>query len=264
AWQETLVLRIMDEAGRHADSLGYPGMFKPGNWKHFDEEIVPGLARKLLEELLAGRRDVQRDWNRKIRQFSEEMEQISLLCIDAAILDDGLSSLGEIPFTRERWLVRANSLVKKAGLFAAGFALRRGTGVGLGIVLGNMGWWAVLPVAVAGSLVWTLMKFGSPSRCRRIVMERREEAVRHWAAEQRKRLEGILDQNLQEVTSAYGKVTQEGVMPALSVLAEEISSLKLYMAVLKKIRFGTEERAGRVLEIADRAQSMLQATPCSH
>ena len=35
SWQETIVLRIMDAANRHADSLGYTGMFRQKNWKSF-------------------------------------------------------------------------------------------------------------------------------------------------------------------------------------------------------------------------------------
>ena len=258
SWQETIVLRIMDAANRHADSLGYTGMFRPKNWKRFDEEQVPRMARESLEELLADRRDVQKDWNEKLRQFGERMREISVLCLDAVAVDDvELRSMGDVPFSRERWLVNANSLMKKIGLVAVGLAIRRGGGIGLGIVLGNMGWWAVLPVAVVGSVVWTLMKFGSPSRCRRIFMERKEEAVRRWVGSQRERLEELLSQNLDELTTAYGKAVTEGFLPSLSVLAEETSALKTYLAVLKSMRFGVESRTAESLRLADDLEKAL-------
>jgi hypothetical protein len=190
SWQERTLLRIMDAANKHADSLGFTAMFKPKNWKDFDEQEVPRIARECLEELLTERRDIQRDWNAKLRQFGERMHEISVLCLDAVMVDElELQSISDVPFSRERWLVNANSLMKKLGLVAMGLAIRRGGGLGLGIVLGNMGWWALLPAAVVGSVVWTLMKFGSPSRCRRLLMERKEEAVRRWTQEQRKRLD---------------------------------------------------------------------------
>ena len=53
SWQERTILRIMDAATKHADALGFPAMFKPKNWKRFDEEEVPRIARDCLEELLA-------------------------------------------------------------------------------------------------------------------------------------------------------------------------------------------------------------------
>ena len=251
AWQENIVLRIMDAANRHADSLGYTGMFRQKNWKKFDEEEVPRIARESLEELLAGRRDVQKDWSEKLRQFGERMREISVLCLDAVSVDDEeLRSMGDVPFGRERWLVNANSVMKKVGLVAVGLALRRGGGVGLGIVLGNMGWWAVLPVAVVGSVVWTLMKLGSPSRCRRIFMERKEEAVRRWVESQRGRLEELLTRNLDDLTSAYGRAVSEGFVPALAVLAEETSAMRSYLDVLRKMRRGVESRTEETLRLA--------------
>lgn len=257
-WQENIVLRIMDAANRHADSLGYTGMFRQKNWKKFDEEDVPRIARESLEELLAGRRDVQKDWNEKLRQFGERMREISVLCLDAVSVDDEeLRSMGDVPFGRERWLVNANSVMKKVGLVAVGLALRRGGGVGLGIVLGNMGWWAVLPVAVVGSVVWTLMKLGSPSRCRRIFMERKEEAVRRWVTSQRGRLEDLLTQNLDDLTSAYGRAVSEGFVPALAVLAEETAAMRAYLDVLKKMRSGVQARTNETLRLAAELEKAL-------
>ncbi len=259
SWQERTLLRIMDAANKHADSLGFTGMFKPKNWKEFDEREVPRIARECLEELLAERRDIQRDWNEKLRQFGERMHEISVLCLDAVLVDEmELQSIGDVPFSRERWLVNANSLMKKLGLVAMGLAIRRGGGVGLGIVLGNMGWWALLPAAVVGSVVWTLMKLGSPSRCRRLLMERKEEAVRRWTRAQRKRLDELLNQNLEEVSQAYGRAVNEGFMPALAVLQEEASALRVYLDVLDKMRAGAEEQADAIVAGAERLELELK------
>jgi len=264
SWQERTLLRIMDAANKHADSLGFTGMFKPKNWKDFDEQDVPRIARECLEELLAERRDIQRDWNEKLKQFGERMHEISVLCLEAVVVDDlELQSISDVPFSRERWLVNANSLMKKLGLVAMGLAIRRGGGLGLGIVLGNMGWWALLPAAVVGSIVWTLMKLGSPSRCRRLLMERKEEAVRRWTQEQRKRFDELLNQNLEEVSQAYGRAVNEGFLPALSVLAEEASALRVYLDVLDKMRRGAEEQAAALVGGADRLELELkQAGQC--
>ena len=62
-WQERTILRIMDAANKHADALGFPAMFKPKNWKRFDEEEVPRIARDCLEELLEDYRDYLRVHN---------------------------------------------------------------------------------------------------------------------------------------------------------------------------------------------------------
>jgi len=258
SWQERIVLRIMDAANRHADTLGYTGMFRPKNWKRFDEEEVPRMARASLEELLADRRDVQKDWNEKLRHFGERMQELSVLCLDAVTAGElDLNSISEIPFSRERWLVNASSLMKKLGLVAVGLAVRRGGGIGLGIILGNMGWWAVLPVTMAGSLIWTLMKLGSPARCRRIFMERKEEAVRRWVEEKRRRLDDLLNQNLEDLTSAYGKAVSEGFVPSLAILAEEASALRTYLGVLEKIRAGTEQQAQKNVRLAEALEKEL-------
>lgn len=258
SWQERTILRIMDAANKHADSLGFPAMFKPKNWKSFDEEDVPRIARDCLEELLEERRDIQHDWNEKLRQFGERMHEISVLCFEAVVgSEEELRSISDVPFNSERWLVNANSAMKKIGLVAMGLAIRRGGGLGLGIVLGNMGWWALLPVAVVGSLVWTLMKLGSPSRCRRLIMERKEEAVRKWAAEQRKRLNAVLNENLEDISRAYSKAVNEGFLPALSVLAEEASAMRVYLGVLDKMRLGAEAQASAMTAQAVKLQKEL-------
>lgn len=259
-WQEKTTLRLMDAANKYADELGFSGMFKPKNWKKFDEEDVSDIARKSLEELLAERRDIQKDWNEKLRKFGQRMQELSVLCLDAVISGEAeLRSISEVPFSRERWLVNANSLMKKAGLVAMGLAIRRGGGLGLGIVLGNMGWWALLPVAVVGSLVWTLMKLGSPSRCRRLLMERKEESIRRWTAEQRKRLDELLSQNLDDIAKAYGKAVNDGFVPALSVLAEEASALRAYLNVLEKMREGASRRAEAQIRNAGELERQLLA-----
>ena len=258
SWQERTLLRIMDAANKYADSLGFSAMFRPKNWKAFDEEEVPRIARECLEELLAERRDIQHDWNEKLRQFGQRMQEISVLCLDAVLVDDmELQSISDVPFSRERWLVNANSLMKKAGLVAMGLAIRRGGGLGLGIVIGNMGWWALLPAAVLGSLVWTLMKLGSPSRCRRLLMERKEEAVRRWTEEQRKRLDAVLNENLRDISQAYGKAVNDGFVPALSVLVEEASALRVYLDVLDRMRSGAEAQAAELVSRADRLEKEL-------
>ena len=265
SWQEKTVLRIMDAANKHADSLGFSSMFRPKNWKSFDEEEVPRIARQCLEELLEERRTVQHDWNEKLRQFGQRMKEISVLCLDAVLIDDlELQSIGDVPFSRERWLVNANSVMKKLGLVAMGLAIRRGGGLGLGIVIGNIGWWALVPAAVLGSVVWTLMKLGSPSRCRRLLMEKKEESVRRWAAEQRKRLDEILNQNFDDIANAYGSAVSEGFVPALSVLAEEASALRVYLGVLDKMRTGAEEKAASIAAASETMRLELEKAAGQH
>ena len=102
------------------------------------------------------------------------------------------------------------------------------------------------------------MKFGSPSRCRRLLMERKEEAVRRWTEEQRKRLDSLLEENLREVSQAYGRAVNEGLVPALSVLAEEVSALRVYLDVLDKMRVGAEEQASKLKVGADRLELELR------
>ena len=122
---------------------------------------------------------------------------------------------------------------------------------------GVKGWWALVPVAVVGSLVWTLMKLGSPSRCRRIYMERKEEVVRKWVEGQRGRLEELLNQNLEDLTSAYGRAVNESFVPALAVLAEETSAMRLYLNVLEKMRSGVESRVGESMRLASELEKSL-------
>lgn len=259
SWQEKTVLRVMDAANRHADALGFSGMFRAKSWKAFDEEMAPRIARECLEELLAERREVQKDWNEKLRQFGRRMEEISLLCLDAVTEGQKeLQDISDVPFSQERWFFQANSLMKKLGLVTAAVMLRRGAGLGVGIVLGNMGWWAFIPAALAGSVVWTLMRLGNPSRCRRIFLERKEAAVKTWAKVQRTRLDELLGKNLEELTSAYGKAVNEGFVPAMGVLGEEVAALRAYLNVLQKIREGIQKESDHLIARAGGLEKTLQ------
>ncbi len=248
AWQEKTVLRVMDAANRHADSLGFSAMFRAKNWKAFDDEVVPLIARECLEELLAERREVQRDWNEKLHQFGQRLEELSLLCLDAVTAQNDLQDISGVPFSQERWFFQANSVMKKLGLVAAGVMIRRGAGVGVGIVLGNMGWWAVIPAVLAGSVIWTLMRLGNPSRCRRIFLERKAFAVKNWVKAQRVRLDKVLGENLEELTLAYGKAVNDGFLPAMSVLGEEVAALRAYLDILRKIREGSQKESDHLIE----------------
>ena len=88
-------------------------------------------------------------------------------------------------------------------------------------------------------------------------MERKEEAVRRWVKNQRARLDELLSQNLEDLTSAYGKAVREGFVPALAVLAEETSALRTYLNVLKKIRSGVESRTRETLHLAESLERSL-------
>ncbi len=260
AWQERTVQRVMDAAGRHADALGFSGMFRARNWKTFDETDVPRIARQCLEELLAERREVQNDWNEKLHQFGQRLEELSLLCLDAVTAGQSeLQGISDVPFSQERWFFHANSVMKKLGLVAAAVMIRRGAGLGVGIVLGNMGWWALLPAAVAGSVVWTLMRLGSPTRCRRIFLERKEAAVKSWTRAQRTRLDEVLGENLEELTSAYSRAVNAGFLPAMSVLGEETAALRTYLGVLQKIRDGAQNEAERLVLKSGELETALQS-----
>ena len=92
-------------------------------------------------------------------------------------------------------------------------------------------------------------------------MERKEEAVRRWVHSQRGRLEELLGQNLEDLTSAYGKAVSEGFVPALAVLAEETSALKTYLEVLRKIRTGVETRTAESLHLAEMLERSLTVSP---
>ena len=83
--------------------------------------------------------------------------------------------------------------------------------------------------------------------------------MRRWVKSQRARLNELLSQNLEELTSAYGKAVSEGFVPALAVLAEESSALSAYLGVLRKIRSGVESRAQETLRLAAQLETALES-----
>ncbi|MBR4423943.1 MAG: dynamin family protein [Mailhella sp.] len=251
-WEETTVLRIMDAAGRHADELG-GSMFSAKKWKEFNETVIPGIARDSLNELLIERRSLQRDWNEKLRQFSGAMREISVLCLDAVIVEDKeLTSVKELSLSRTLWLVQANDMLKKIGLVGSGMALHSigGLGLGLGAALGGLHWWAMVPVALVGGLIWLLRRAGDPARCRRIFLDKKEESIRAWTARQKKRLAEVLDENFGELTAAYRQAAEESLMPAIFMLAEEEASISVYLKVLEKMRADAGMKAQEMQEQA--------------
>ncbi len=251
-WEETTVLRIMDAAGRHADELG-GSMFSAKKWMEFNEDTIPRIARDSLNELLVERRSLQRDWNEKLRQFSGAMREISVLCLDAVIVEDKeLTSVKELSLSRTQWLVQANDMLKKIGLVGSGMALHSigGLGLGLGAALGGLHWWAMVPVALVGGLIWLLRRAGDPARCRRIFLDKKEGAIRAWTARQKTRLAEVLDQNFGELTAAYRQAAEESLMPAIFMLAEEEASISVYLKVLEKMRADAGMKAQEMQEQA--------------
>jgi hypothetical protein len=255
-WEETTVLRIMDAANRHADELGGTALFSAKKWKDFNESTIPEIARNSLNEPLLERRSLQRDWNEKLRQFSGAMREISVLCLDAVIVEDKeLTSVKELSLSRTQWLVQANDMLKKIGLVGSGMALHSigGLGLGLGAALGGLHWWAMVPVALVGGLIWLLRRVGDPARCRRIFLDKKEGAIRSWTARQKKRLQEVLDQNFNDLTSAYRQAAEESLMPAICMLAEEEASISVYLKVLEKMRADAGKKA---MEMQAQAQAL--------
>ncbi|MBP3729905.1 MAG: dynamin family protein, partial [Mailhella sp.] len=188
-WEETTVMRIMDAAGKYADQLGSPAMFNAKKWKDFNEHTVVEIAHDSLKELLAERRSLQRDWNEKLRRFSGELREISVHCLDAVMVEDSeLTSINEISLSRMQWMVKANDLLKKITLVGAGAALRGIGGAGVGLAIGGLGWWAALPVAIAGGVIWMMRRVGDPQKCRVHFLKAKEESIRSWASKQKKNI----------------------------------------------------------------------------
>lgn len=156
AWEEDLVLRVMDAAHRHADLLG-ASFAREAEWKVFDEEEAPRIARRSIEQFLAGQQEEMRAWNEKLRLFQGELNELSVLCLKA--VEESAAELGDICSTAGRldhFLVQTNAHMKQVALFLAG----AGTGA---IVAGGL--FNLVALGSAAFLLATNPVALPPQRC---------------------------------------------------------------------------------------------------
>lgn len=244
AWEEELVLRVMEAAHRHADLLG-TSFAREADWKVFDEEEAPRIARSCIEKFLAVQQEEMRAWNEKLRLFQGELNELSVLCLKA--VEDSAAELGDICSTTGRldhFLVQTNAHMKQVALFLAGAGTGAVVGGGLFnlVALGSAAFLLVtnpvaLPAAaLLGVAAYALQHLGNPAKRKAAFLERKRKKSVQWAKEVRVRLEQELESSRQELTEAYKSAVARGFVPALEILTGETVHLKLYLAVMDKIR----------------------------
>ena len=252
AWEEDLVLRVMDAAHRHADLLG-ASFAREAEWKVFDEEEAPRIARRSIEQFLAGQQEEMRAWNEKLRLFQGELNELSVLCLKA--VEESAAELGDICSTAGRldhFLVQTNAHMKQVALFLAGAGTGAIVAGGLFnlVALGSAAFLLVInPVALPaaallGVAAYALQSLGSVEKRKAAFLERKRKKSAQWAKEVRNLLEKELESSRAELTEAYKSAVARGFVPALEILTGETVHLRLYLAVMDKIRAdaGTFER----------------------
>lgn len=244
SWEQELVLRVMDAAHRHADLLG-TSFAREADWKVFDEEEAPRIARSCIEKFLAAQQEEMRAWNEKLRLFQGELNELSVLCLKA--VEESAAELGDICSTTGRldhFLVQTNAHMKQVALFLAGAGTGAVVGGGLFnlVALGSAAFLLVtnpvaLPAAaLLGVAAYALQNLGNPAKRKAAFLERKRKKSVQWAKEVRARLEQELESSRQELTEAYKSAVARGFVPALEILTGEAVHLKLYLAVMDKIR----------------------------
>ena len=244
AWEEELILKVMDAAHRHADALG-SDFAREAEWKAFDEEEAPDIARKSIESFLVVQQEEMHAWNEKLRLFQGELGELSVLCLKA--VEDSAAELGDICSTTGRldhFLVQTNAHMKQVALFMAGAGTGAVVAGGLFnlVALGSAAFLLVtnpvaLPAAaLVGVAAYALQHLGNPEKRKAAFLERKRKKTAHWAKEMRALLEQELDASRTELTEAYKSAVARGFVPALEILTEEAVHLKLYLAVMDRIR----------------------------
>ena len=234
----------MDAAHRHADLLG-TSFAREADWKVFDEEEAPRIARSCIEKFLAVQQEEMRAWNEKLRLFQGELNELSVLCLKA--VEESAAELGDICSTTGRldhFLVQTNAHMKQVALFLAGAGTGAVVGGGLFnlVALGSAAFLLVtnpvaLPAAaLLGVAAYALQNLGNPAKRKAAFLERKRKKSAQWAKEVRARLEQELESSRQELTEAYKSAVARGFVPALEILTGEAVHLKLYLAVMDKIR----------------------------
>ena len=116
---------------------------------------------------------------------------------------------------------------------------------------------------MAGGGGYALQNLGNPAKRKAAFLERKRKKSAQWAKEVRAHLEQELEASRQELTEAYKSAVARGFVPALEILTGEAVHLKLYLAVMDKIRADSSafearlEKGLRALEL-DAGQSREQ------
>ncbi len=244
AWEDTLVLRVMTAAHRHADTLG-ENFAKESAWKEFDEDEAPRIARQCLDELLTEQQDILRGWQEKLRLFNEELHSLSVLCLTA--VEESAAELGDIcaaSGTMDHLLVKSNAHMRRLAVFLTGAgagALAAGTLLNL-VTLGGAAFLLltnpiVLPgAAILGVAAYALHSMGNAEKRKAAFLERKKKKTAAWATGIRELVDAELRGAREEVAAHYKTAVARGFVPALEILAGEAAHLRLYLQVMDHIR----------------------------
>ncbi len=243
-WQAHFVDSLMLEAHAFADSLGLDAT-KDTAWKTFDEEIAPMRARQSMEAFFAHQQNVMAMWEEKLTLFHAEMENLSHTSLD--LLQEHLGELTDICLTtatHDHLLVKVNAYMKNLSLFFAG----AGTGAVLGGGIWNALLWGGAAVAVlthplvlpgallASAALYALHLVGNPEKRKAAFLTRKRKKMEEWAQSMRGQMEEALAAKKTELAGLYKNAVSYGFVPSLALLTAETMNVKLYLAVMDKIR----------------------------
>lgn len=243
-WQARFVDTLMLEAHTYADSLGLD-VTKESAWKRFDEEIAPLVAQQSVEVFFEHQQSIMSMWEEKLTLFHAEMETLSHTSLE--LLQEHLGELTDICATtaaHDHLLVKVNAYMKNLSLFFAG----AGAGVVFGGGLWNALLWGgaavailtnplVLPGAIlASAALYALHIVGNPDKRKAAFLARKHKKMEEWAMAMRGQMEEALSTKKAELANMYKNAVSYGFVPSLALLTSETMNVKLYLAVMDKIR----------------------------
>ncbi len=243
-WQARFVDSLMLEAHTYADSLGLNAT-KESAWKRFDEEIAPLLAQQSVEGFFDHQQQIMAMWEEKLTLFHTEMENLSHTSLE--LLQEHLGELTDICVTtaaHDHLLVKVNAYMKNLSLFFAG----AGAGAALGGGLWNALLWGgaavailthplVLPGAIlASAALYALHLVGNPEKRKAAFLARKRKKMEEWSQAMRVQMEEALSAKKTELSNMYKSAVSYGFVPSLALLTSETMNVKLYLAVMDKIR----------------------------
>lgn len=251
-FEETLVLRLMEAVNAKVAALGRQ-FAKESVWKKFDAEEARDIARCAVDAFLQEQHEVFQSWEKKIRLFSERMNECSGRLANASASVAGLDSGAvELMFSQSgkatHFLVQTHHYMKNIAVFATGAAVGRASALSpltLLVSAGNVLALAItspMLAAVAAAVAGTagaIYHLGREDKRKAAFLERRRKEAELYSRRIAEALREELDKARAELGKAYEAEVRCGFTPALESLFYQSVHLRLFLETMERIRLDT-------------------------
>lgn len=264
-WQTISIGQASQAAKEYANILDDEELFSPESWIQFDQVIFPKIVSDSINQLNQNSQHILLGYEKKVQTFTDvSLATMNSLQSVLQSANGNILGVSDRDLACKKLLTKAHTLLENSAVL--GFQTFLGTDnkkeriIAVGTTIFKSASVLLPIIAFSGAALFALHKLGNKERCKKNLLEKKQDLIEEWAGSQKSQLSYLLCSQLDQITDSYKRAIKENLIPPLRSLAEEVNMLESYEKLCRKLRDEKvqelESTSTQIRELIKRAQAL--------